>query len=240
VAPGRFRQLFLRAPALREHALRARGSGCLQRQRAQSLPHLVLEVAGPLDLDLHPTQLQLGPVSPILELAEPRGLLDQRTALGGLRGEDLLDASLPDDRVQIAAEPDVCEELDHVGAPNASSVHEVLAFAVPPQAPRDRELGELDRRLPVLVVHDELDLAEVGAGPAGRARVENVVRLLSTQLGRAQAARRPDDRVGDVRLPGAIRANDDGDARLQANLDRIGERLEAAQLDGPEIQGRKG
>ena len=48
---------------------------------------------------------------------------------------------------------------------------------------------------------------------------------------RAQAPGGPDDRVGDVRLPGAVRPDDDGHSRLEPHLDRIRERLEAAQLD---------
>src|SRR5207253_1099138 len=40
---------------------------------------------------------------------------------------------------------------------------------------------------------------------------------------------------GDVGLAGAVRADDDADARLETDLDRVGERLEAAQLDRLEV-----
>jgi hypothetical protein len=107
------------------------------------------------------------------------------------------------------------------------AVDEVLAFAATMQPAREGHLGE--RELGprgVLVVEDELDLAEVDRLPAGRAREEHVVGLLRTELVRAERARGPQDRVRDVRLAGAVRADDHGDPRLQANLDRVHERLE--------------
>ena len=83
----------------------------------------------------------------------------------------------------------------------------------------------------VRVVEDELDLAVVRRRAARGAGEEHVVGLLGAQLGRAERAGRPDDRVGDVRLARAVRADDDGDARLEPHLDRVRERLEAAQRD---------
>ena len=110
----------------------------------------------------------------------------------------------------------------------------VLKSLVPsfhdPQAARDGKLGVVDRERPVRVVEQELDLAEVGRPAVGSACEEDVVRLLRAQLARAERAGRPADRVGDVRLAGAVRADDDADARLEAYLDRLGKRLEATEL----------
>ena len=64
-----------------------------------------------------------------------------------------------------------------------------------------------------------------------RAGEEHVVGLLGAQLARAHRAGRPEDRVGDVRLAGAVRPDDDRDSRLEPDLDRVHERLEPAQLD---------
>src|SRR5437868_11283431 len=104
------------------------------------------------------------------------------------------------------------------------------------QAARERDLSER-QLLPraVLVVEDELDLAEVDRLAAGRAGEEDVVGLLRAQLVGAERPRRPEDRVGDVRLPGAVRADDDRDARLEPNLDRVHERLEPPELDRPQM-----
>ena len=107
---------------------------------------------------------------------------------------------------------------------------EVLPLAAAVQPPRDRELGVVDGDRPVLVVEQELDLAEVGRPAVGAAREEHVVRLLGAQLVRAERAGGPADRVRDVRFPGSVRPDDHADARLEANLDRVGKRLEATEL----------
>ena len=49
--------------------------------RPQSRLHLGLQVAGAFALQLHPRQLQLGPVAAPLELAEPGRVLDQHAPL---------------------------------------------------------------------------------------------------------------------------------------------------------------
>ena len=126
------------------------GGGRLQRERAQPLAHLRLDVARALDLDRDPRELQLRAVAAPLELAEPGRLLDQLAALLGLRGEHRLDLALADDRVHRAAEPDVGEQLDEVGPPHVRAVDEVLALAAAMQPARDRDLRvvELERRRP--------------------------------------------------------------------------------------------
>ena len=209
--------------------LGALGGGRLQRERPQPLAHLVLEIARALDLRRDARELQLGAVAPRLEAAEAGRLLDQRAPLLGLRREDRLDLALPDDRVHALAEAEVGEQLDEVEAPHGGLVDEVLALAAAMQPPRDRELGVLDRPRAVVVVEQELDLAEVGGAAVRRAGEEHVVGLLGAQLVRAERAGGPADRVGDVRLAGAVRPDDHADARLEAHLDEIREGLEATQ-----------
>ena len=171
-----------------------------------------------------------------LEAAEAGGLLDELAPLLGLRAEDLLDAALADDRPHLAAEADVREQLDEIGAPHRRAVDEVLALPAAVQAAHERDLGErkLGERA-VLVVEEELDLAVVGRRPVLAAREQDVVGLLGAKLARREASRGPEQRVGDVRLPGAVRPDDDGDALLEADLDRVGKRLEAAQLDRSQV-----
>ncbi len=217
---------------LDEELLRALRGGRLQRERTEPLPHLLLEVAGTLDLDGDPGELELGTVPPALEAAEPGRLLDQLPPLGGLRVEHRLDAPLRDHRAQAAAETDVGEQLDQVEPPDRRPVDEVLALAAAVEPAGDRHLavGQVGPR-PVGVVEEQLDLRRVRLRPARGAGEEHVVGLLGAQLPRAHRAGRPEDRVGDVRLAGPVRPDDHGDARLEADLDRVDERLEAAQLD---------
>src|SRR5205085_6056604 len=112
---------------------------------------------------------------------------------------------------------------------------EVLALAAAVQAPGDRELRIVQRAVPQLVVEQELDLREARGAAIGGAGEEDVVRFLRAQLAGSQTAGRPHERVGDVRLAGAVRPDDHGDARLEAHLDRIRERLEAAQVDRAQV-----
>ena len=139
-----------------------------------------------------------------------------------------------------AAEADVREQLDEVGAPHGRAVDEVLALAAAVQPARDRDLAEVElRQRAVLVVEEQLDLAVVGRRVAGRAGEEHVVGLLRAQLAAARrlpAAQSSASAMFD--LPGAVRPDDDGDARLEAHLDRLGERLEAAQLDRSQVHAR--
>ena len=179
----------------------ALGRGGLQGKRAEALAHLVLEIAGALDLHTDPRELQLRSMPAALEAAEPGRLLDQLSALLRLGVEHGLDPPLRDDRAQAAAEPDVGQQLDQVDPPDRCAVDEVLAFPAPLQAPRHRHLGE--RQVgprAVSVVEEQVDLARVCRLPARRAGEEDVVGLLSAQLPRAHRPGRPEDRVGDVRL----------------------------------------
>ena len=228
-----------RATSSASFAARSAAVACSASGRSRFL-HLVLEVAGALDLDRDPRELELGPVPAQLEAAEPGSLLDERAPLGGLRAEHRLDAALRDHRAQAAAEADVGEQLDQVEAAHRRAVHEVLPLAAAVQPARERHLGE--RQVgpgAVLVVEDQLDLAEVGGLAARGPGEEDVVGLLGAQLVRAQRPGRPEDRVGDVRLPGAVRPDDDRDARLEAHLDRVHERLEPAELDRLQVHARR-
>src|SRR5262249_35844873 len=67
--------------------LRALGRGRLQRERAEALAHLVLEVACAIDLDADTRELQLRAVPAALEAPETCRLLDQLAPLDGLRVE---------------------------------------------------------------------------------------------------------------------------------------------------------
>jgi hypothetical protein len=172
-------------------------------------------------------------VAAALEAAEAGSLLDQLPPLARLRCEHRLDPPLRDHRPKTAAEPDVGEQLDEVEPAHRRAVDEVLAFAAAVQPPHDRHLreAELVAEPAVAVVEQELDLARVDRPRARRAAEEDVVGLLRAQLRRTHDAGRPEDRVRDVRLARAVRPDDDGDARLEPNFDRLREALEAAQLD---------
>ena len=219
--------------------LRALGGSRLERQRAQPLCDLRLHVAGALDLRRHARELQLGPVPPPLEAPQTGRLLDQHPPFLRLACQDRLDAALRDDRAHRLAEADLREQLDDVRAPDLRAVDEVLALSAAVQPANDRDLREIELgQRTVLVVEQQLDLAVVGRGPVRGPGEEHVVRLLGAELAGRERTGRPDQRVGDVRLARTVRPDDDGDARLEPDLDRVGERLEAAQLDCTQVHAR--
>ena len=151
------------------------------------------------------------------------------------------DSTLPCEMTELqpAAEADVGEQLDQVDAAHGGAVDEVLPLAAAMQPPRDRDLGE--RQVgpgAVLVVEEQLDLAELDGLARRRAGEEHVVGLLGAQLVRAERAGGPEDRVGDVRLAGAVRPDHDGDPGLEAHLGRVDERLEAAEVDRFQVHAR--
>jgi hypothetical protein len=137
--------------------------------------------------------------------------------------------------VHPLAEPQVGEQLHEVEPPHRGPVDEVLPLAAAVQAAGDGELRIVDGQRSVGVVEEELDLAEVGGAARAAAGEEDIVRLLGPQLRRAEGAGRPADAVGDVGLAGAVRADDHAHARLETDLDRVGEGLEATQLDGAQM-----
>ena len=215
------------------------GCGRLQRQRAKPLLDLLLEIARAVDLHRHAGELQLGAVPAALEPAEAGRLLDQLAALGRLRVEHGLDAALRDHRAEAAAETDVGQELDQVDAAHRRLVDEVLALAAAVQPTRDGDLAVREvGPFAVGVVEQQVDLAEVRRLAPDRAREQHVVRLLRAQLARAHRPGRPEDRIRDVRFPGAVRPDDDRHSRLEVDLDRLDERLEAAQLDRFQVHAR--
>jgi len=200
---------------------------------------LRLHVAGALDLGRHARELQLGPVPSPLEAPQTGRLLDQHPPFLRLARQDRLDAALRDDRAHRLAEADLGEQLDDVRAPDLRAVDEVLALSAAVQPANDRDLREIELgQRTVLVVEQQLDLAVVGRGSVGGPGEEHVVRLLGAELAGRERTGRPDQRVGDVRLARTVRPDDDGDARLEPDLDRVGERLEAAQLDCTQVHAR--
>ena len=211
------------------------GGRRLQAQRGEPRADLLLDVRRPLEVEPHPGELLLGAAPAALELAEPGGLLDQAPALVGPGQEDLVDAALGDDAVQLASEPRVGQGLLHVEPSHLASGQEVLGVAFAAEPAHHRHLGLRQGDPAVLVREHQLDLAQArGAAPV-RAGEQHVLPGLGAQLARRLRGHDPLDRVGDVRLPRPVRADDHGHAGEEAQLDGLGERLEAADAERLEV-----
>ena len=114
------------------------GRGRLERERAQPLAHLLLDVPRALDLGRDARELELRAMSAPLELPEAGGLLDERRRSSGFEASTASTFPWRDDRVHRPAEADVGEQLDEVGAADGRAVDEVLALAAADEPARDR------------------------------------------------------------------------------------------------------
>ena len=214
------------------------GGGRLELQRSQAGAQFALDIARALEIGRDAGELGLGALSPPLELAQPGGLLDEAAALVRPRQQHLVDGALGDDAVQVAAEARLGQEVAHVEAPHGLAVEQVVAVARAIEASHDRQLVARDADAAVAVVDHELDLAHAARGVLLGAGEEHVLPCLGAQLAGRLRGHGPLQRVGDVGLAGAVRADHDRDAGLEAQLQRIAERLEAAHADCTQMHSR--
>ena len=218
--------------------LGALGGRGLQLERLETRAQLALDVAGALEIGGDARELRLGALPAALELAEPRGLLDEPAALVGPRQQHLVDGALGDDAVQLAPQAGLGQQVAHVEAPHRLAVEQVVAVARAVEPAHHGELAARHAHAPVAVVEHELDLADAARGVLLGAREEHVLAGLRADLAGRLRGHRPLQRVGDVGLARAVRPDHDRDAALEAQLDRLAERLEAAQADGAQVHSR--
>ncbi len=207
----------------------------LALQRTQPRARLALHVERAREVLLGALELQLGAPAALAVLAEAGGLLDHQPPLARAREHDLLDLALRDDRVHLLAEPRVGQHLEHVDETAAGAVQPVLALAVATEPAHDRDLGEGGGQSAVGVVDHDLDLGRARAAHAVASREDHVLHRLAANGQRALLAERPEHAVGDVRLAGAVRPDDHGDARPELELGPAREGLEALHGDRPEV-----
>ena len=157
----------------------------------------------------------------------------------GVGVQDGVELALADDDVHLAADAGVREQLLDVEQPARRAVDRVLGAAVAEHRPRDRDLGVVDRQRAVGVVDREETSARPSGGRPGGAGEDDVLHLAAAQRLGALLAHHPGEGVDDVGLARAVRSDDAGDARLEAQRRRRGERLEAAQGQALEVQEEK-
>src|SRR4029079_18210444 len=207
----------------------------LALERAQARARLALDVQRPVEVLLRALELELGAAAALAVLAQARGLLDEQAAVLGLGGDHRLDATLGDDRVALLAQPGVGEHLDDVDQAAAGAVEPVLAFARAVELAHDRDLREPDRQAAVAVVDDDLDLGRLARGLAAAAAEDHVLHRWSADGHGRLLAHDPEHRVGHVRLPRLVGADDDRDAGPEVELGPVRERLEALERDRLEV-----
>ena len=168
-------------------------------------------------------------------LSTPGRFLDQRPARVGPGVQHLVELALADDDVHLPAEAGVGQQLRNVQQPALVAVDRVLALPGPEQQPADRDLGIVDRQRAVAVVDGQRHLGAAEGGTARRSGEDDVLHLAAAQRLDALLAHHPGERVDDVGLARAVRADDAGDARLELQRGGRGERLEPAQGEGLQV-----
>ena len=198
-------------------------------ERTQLSTDLTEQVLDPQQVGFGRVETAFGLLLALAELEDAGRLLDDRPPLLGPSVQHCVDLALADDHVLLTADAGVGEQFLHVEQPAGDPVHQVLGFARSEQHAGDRHLAELDAEGAVGVVDRDADLGPTERGPSRGAGKDHVVHLLATdRLGRLRTEH-PRHRIDDVRLARTVGTDDDGDARLEDHVRRIGERLEALQ-----------
>ncbi len=193
------------------------------------------QVLYPLQVLVRFLETALGAVLAVAIEADARRLLEQRPPLVGTIGEEQLDHLRFDDHAGIAAEAGAAQQILDVAEPDGRLVEEVFAGARPGEPPGDHHLAIGDRQGPVGVVEVEGDLGNVDRAAGGRPLEDHVLHLAAAEQARRLLAEHPSHGVGYVRLAAAIGTHDGGDAGLEGQLDGVGERLEAGELELREL-----
>ncbi len=224
-------------PQLGLHGLRAARDLRLPAQRLELAAQLGRQVGEPGQVGLHRVELAERLLLALAVLEDARGLLDVCPAVLRLGLQHRVELALPDDHVHLAADAGVGEQLLDVEEAAGRAVDLVLARAVAEHPPGDRDLGVLDRQGAVGVVDRERHLGAAERRAAGRTGEDDVLHLAAAQRLGALLAEHPADRVDDVGLARAVRADDTRDPRFQAQRRGRGEGLEALQRQALEVHG---
>src|SRR4029077_16014146 len=212
------------------------GGGGLHLERFEPGCDLGLEVFEPQEVVRELFELLRRFLASLLDASDLRGLFEELPALSGRADDDVLDVVLVDDRVGVDGEAGGGEEVDEVPAPDPGAVEVVVRLPVALDASFDRDFVVVDGQPAGCVVEDHGDLGEAGPRAPLAAGVDDLLHLLAAEVFGLTAAEDPLDGVDDVRLPGAVGADDGGDSAVELDLGLPGKGLEAQQLQGLEEQ----
>ena len=198
---------FLHAQLVAQHQI-ALGNVALLFKR----PHLHLEL---VDLVVDAKQVFLGffklalsLLLPVAEAGDTGSLLKNLAPVGGLVGDDLRDAPLPDDRIAVA--PETCVHQQRMNVLETHRLAVDVVFTLPAAV---EAAGEHDLRGVVIkdvggVVDNQRDLRKAKGISLLGAAEDHILHLRAAQRLGALLAHDPEDGVGDVRFAGAVRTDD--------------------------------
>jgi hypothetical protein len=92
--------------------------------------------------------------------ADVGGVLEHRAALLGPLHHELLHRALADDRVAIAVQTDLEQQIDQVAPADSRAIQQIFTFARAIQSARDTDLVVPHRELVCAVVEQQRDLGQ--------------------------------------------------------------------------------
>ncbi len=215
----------------------AAGGGGLAAEGFELAAQFVGEVLHAGEVGLHGVEFPQRLLLALAVLEDARGLLDEGAAAGGVGVQDGVELALPDDDVHFAADTGVAEEFLDIEEPAGVAVDLVFAGAAAEHDPREGDFRVVDGQGAVGVVDREGHLGAAQGRAARGAGEDDVLHLAAAQGFGALFAHDPGQGVDDVGFPGAVGADDAGDARFEPQGGGGGERLESAEGQGLEVHG---
>ena len=173
-------------------------------------------------------------------LGDAGGLLDELPTLLGLRGQDVFEVPLADDRVHGSSDARVGQQLLDVEQPARPPSQPVFAVARAEHGTADLDLGRGHRDEARAVVDDQLHFGHAEGGARGASREDDVGHLAATEHARALFPEDPSDRVRDVGLARPVRPNDDADAGRELQRRLVGEGPREDDAADPETVDERG
>ena len=172
----------------------------LPLQRLQVLLNLKEEVFHPVQIGIGIIELAQGFLLAHLKLGDARGLLKERAAGAFLVIEDIVHHLELDDRIAVAADPRIHEEVGDVLEAAGDTIEQVLALAAAVVAARDRHGSVLGGEDVFGIGKGEGDLCQLGRLALLGAVKDDILHLIGAQHAAFLLTKHPADGVDHIGL----------------------------------------
>ena len=165
-----------------------------------------------------------------LVFPETEHLLDHFPTPLGRRLDEHIAVALGDDHQSLGAQARLGEKVHNVLETHFGFIQEIFVRTVPAHLPAHGYLFEIHREEIVLVPEMQARLCLAQPRPIGGPGEDEVLGLRAAQVLRLPLAQKPADAIDDVRLAGAVRTHDGGDAARKIKNGLRGEGFEAGKF----------
>ena len=187
-------------------------------------------IADAQEVVLRAGKLTLGLVFPVAEAGNASSFFEYLAPVGGLGGDDLADAPLPDDRITVAAEAGIHQQLCYVTKTHLLAIDVVFALAAAVVAPGDADLVVIERQDPRRIIQHKRHLCKSHCPALLRAAENDVFHLPAAQHPRFLFAHDPEQCIRQIGFPAPVGPDDHGYIFFKAQPRLFGKRLEALEF----------